>query len=246
MATRRARQTGEAAMATRRGYPWGARQGTGEPVRLGHASCAAELARTESTGLSQCIVEKAREHYAKKEESHGIHLSRFFCLLFACMLIGVPAPAEALEFSGGVSVGGIQIGTEAKLAVSPFIGLLWRKKRDFRLEVHNMFSVLPGVPVGFYDRTAVTLGYASKTSNLSLGPSLSIYWMGVCGAVWCDRVAGIAPGGHAQTDWYFAGPLGVSVSANLDWAGGRSQFLPSILVVMATAGPIWRFWGESK
>jgi hypothetical protein len=28
--------------------------------------------------------------------------------------------------------------------VSPFAGWLWRSEGDFRLEVHNMFSIVPG------------------------------------------------------------------------------------------------------
>ncbi|WP_437333401.1 hypothetical protein [Sorangium sp. So ce394] len=43
-----------------------------------------------------------------------------------------------------MSVGGIQIGTEPKLAVSPFVGVLWRRENDFRIDVHNMFSIVPG------------------------------------------------------------------------------------------------------
>lgn len=84
-------------------------------------------------------------------------------LLCAGALVVVPAPAQALEVSGGVSVGGIQVGTESRLAVSPFVGWLWRRERDLRIEVHNMLSIVPGARVGVYDRTAVTLGYATKT-----------------------------------------------------------------------------------
>ncbi|WP_437304285.1 hypothetical protein [Sorangium sp. So ce388] len=135
----------------------------------------------------------------------------------ACALVVVPAPARALEFSGGVS--GIQIGADAKLAVSPFAGLLWRRRSDFLLEVHNMLSIVPGERVGAHDRTAVTLVYAWKQGKVGLGPSLSIYLLPVCGIVICRRVAGIAPGGHTQIDWYFSDPLGASVSANLDWVG---------------------------
>ncbi|WP_437910550.1 hypothetical protein WME95_22730 [Sorangium sp. So ce327] len=167
-------------------------------------------------------------------------------LFCACSLVVAPAPALALEFSGGVSVGGIQVGTEPELAVSPFIGWLWRRTGDFRIEVHNVLSVVPGAGVGVYDRTAVTFGYTTKTGNVSLGPSLSIYMMQVCGAVICDRVMGVAPGGRAQSDWYFAGRLGASTSVNVDWAGGSSRVLPGGMVLMVTAGPIWRFGGESK
>ncbi|WP_437482799.1 hypothetical protein WME75_41570 [Sorangium sp. So ce1014] len=109
------------------------------------------------------------------------------CLLCASALVLVAASAQALEFSGGVSVGGIQVGTEPKLAVSPFSGWLWRKERDFRIEVHNMLSIIPGAREGVHDRTAVTVGYVAKTGNVSLDPSLSLYSMQVCGAVICDR-----------------------------------------------------------
>jgi hypothetical protein len=168
------------------------------------------------------------------------------CLLCACALAVVPAPAEALEVSGGVSVGGIQVGTEPKLAVSPSVGWLWRREKDFRIEVHNMLSIVPGARVGVYDRTAVTLGYVTKTGDVNLGPSLAIYAMPVCGVVLCDTVVGLAPGVRGQSNWFFAGRLGASVSANADWAGGSSRFLPGSWVVMVAAGPVWRFGGESK
>ncbi|WP_437580704.1 hypothetical protein [Sorangium sp. So ce887] len=72
----------------------------------------------------------------------------------ACALVMVPASAKAFEVSGGVSVGGIQIGTVPRLAVSPLVGLLWRHERELLLEVHNMFSVVPGARVGACERTA--------------------------------------------------------------------------------------------
>ncbi|WP_233561196.1 hypothetical protein [Sorangium cellulosum] len=163
-----------------------------------------------------------------------------------CALVVDPSQAKALELSGGVSVGGIQIGTDPKLAVSPFAGLLWRREREFLLEVHHMFSILPGERVGAYDRTAVALVYAWKTGKFSLGPSLSVYWMPVCGIAICTRVVGVAPGTHAQTDWYLSEVLGASVSANLDWVGGSSRVLRDNWVAMVTAGPVWRFSGESR
>ncbi|WP_437728256.1 hypothetical protein [Sorangium sp. So ce861] len=163
-----------------------------------------------------------------------------------CALVAVPASAAGVELSGGVSVGGIQMGTGPRLALSPFVGLLWRQEKDLLLEVHNMFSVVPGARVGACDRTAVTLVYAWSTGKVSLGPSLSIYSMPVCGATICNRVVGLAPGGHAQADWYFSEPLGASVSANADWAGGNSRVLHGNLAAMVTVGPVWRFGGDSK
>lgn len=147
-------------------------------------------------------------------------------------------------------MGGILVGTEPKLAVSPFVGLFWRTESGLLFEAHNMVSIIVGPRVGVYDRTAASIGYAWRTGNFSLGPSLSIYSMHVCntvsGRLFCDRAVGVAPGGHAQTNWYFAGPLGVAVSANVDWAGGSSRVLPGSPVVMVTAGPVLRLQVESR
>lgn len=155
-------------------------------------------------------------------------------------------PAGAYELRGGVSMGEIQMGTEPRFAVSALVGLLWHTDRGFLLEAHNMFSIVPGTRVGVYDRTAVAVGYPWKTGNASLGPSLSIYSMPVCGVMICQGVVGVAPGGHFQGDWYMADSLGVSVSANVDWAGGSSRVLSGGLVVMVTAGLILRIQTEPK
>jgi len=167
--------------------------------------------------------------------------SKLFCLLCACGLVAVPTPAEAFEVNFGVSVGGIQVGTEPELAVSPFVGLRWRTEGGFLLEAHDMFSLLPDDrTVGVHNRTSVTLGYAWDKGNVSLGPSLSFYSMPACSIDSCRRVTGAAPGGHAQIDWYFVGPLGASVSANVAWYDGSSFMLLGSAAVMVTAGPILR------
>jgi len=183
---------------------------------------------------------------AAGERVCGARWGRTTAFLCAGLLLVIAIPAEAFELKSGISVGGLQVGTEPKLAVSPFVGFLWHTEGGLLIEAHNMFSILPGAHVGIYDRTAATVGYAWKAKNVSLGPSLSIYSMLVCGLVICRRVMGVAPGGHAQIDWYLAERVGVSVSGNLDWAGGSSRVLPGGLVVMVTAGPILRFQVGSK
>lgn len=151
------------------------------------------------------------------------------------------AQAAALEVNGGVGVGAIQVGSDPALAVSPFAGVLWRTESGFLVELHNMLSVLPGSRVGLHDRTSATIGYRWKTGNFSVGPSLSVYSMAACVAAVCRRVDGLAPGGHAQADWYFIEPLGVSVSGNFAWYGGTSVVLADNAAVMVTAGPILRW-----
>lgn len=164
----------------------------------------------------------------------------FYALSCAWIICLLPAPAAALEITLGASVGGIQVGTEPKLAVSAFGGLAWRSENGFLLGVHNMFSILVGSRVGIHDRTSATVGYAWKTGDFSFGPSLSFYSMLACGPLVCRRVEGAAPGGHAQVDWYFLGPVGASIGANVAWYGGSSAVLPDNPSVMFTAGPILR------
>ena len=161
-------------------------------------------------------------------------------LLGVCGVVVVPATADALEVSFGVSVGGIQVGTEPRLAVSPFAGLLWHTEGGFLFEVHNMCSLLADSRVGIHERTSATVGYAWHTGDVSIGPSLSFYSMFACDPMACRRVEGAAPGGHAQVDWYFARFLGVSLSTNVAWYGGSSSVLPDNPAVMVTAGPIVR------
>ena len=167
-------------------------------------------------------------------------------VLCVCVPVLAALPANALELSGGVSLAGIQIGIRPHFAASPFVGVLWRSEGGFLFEAHHMLSIVPGPKVGVHDRTAVNLGYAWKSGKLSLGPSLSVLSLPVCAKSICDRVEGVAPGGHVQIDWYLLGPLGVSVSGNADWLVGGSRVVSEGPVVMFTAGPVLRMEVQSK
>lgn len=158
----------------------------------------------------------------------------------------VPMSAGAFEVSGGVSLGGFQAGgILPRLAVTPHGGLSWSRESGFLFAVHDLFSILAPVNkagLGVYNKTSVTLGYAWETVHVSAGPSFLVYSMPACGVtLLCGRIAGVAPGGHAQADVYIAGPLGVSVSANVDWIGGSSRVLPDGVAVLVVAGPVVRW-----
>ena len=160
------------------------------------------------------------------------------------VLVVVPKAAAALEISSGVSLGGIQIGTVPRLAVSPNASLSWHMESGFMFAVHDVFNIVPPIKtsgLGVYNHTAVAIGYAWENGNLSAGLALSIYSVLACGATLCGRVVGVAPGGHAQASLYFAEPLGVSVSADVDWVGGRSLVLPGGVAAMVVAGPVIRW-----
>jgi hypothetical protein len=162
------------------------------------------------------------------------------------LVLVAPMPAEAFELSGGVSLGGFLAGgTVPRLAVTPHVGLSWRRESGFLFVVHDLFSILAPINkagIGVYNKTSVAIGYASEKVNASAGPSFSIYSMSACSVtLLCGPVVGVALGGHAQADVYFAGPLGVSVSGNVDWLGGRSRVLPSSVAAMVVAGPVLRW-----
>jgi hypothetical protein len=167
--------------------------------------------------------------------------------LFVLVLVVAPTRAEAFELSGGVSLGGFQAGIVPHLAVGPRAGISWRIERGFLFAVHDLCSILPPIQkhgAGVYNQTSVAIGVAWKDGNFSVGPSIAIYSMPACGVTFCGSVAGVAAGGHAQTNVYVAGPLGVSVNAEVDWIGGSSLVLPGGVAAMVVAGPVLRWSGK--
>jgi hypothetical protein len=150
--------------------------------------------------------------------------------------------AGAIELSGGVSVGGIVAGTMPRLAVMPHATLGWRMESGLLVAAHEVFSILPAGDahgVGVYSQTSADIGYAWDSVNVSLGPSLALYAMPACAPTPCARVAGLAPGGHAQVSVYLAGPFGVSFWGGVDWLG-KSSLLRGVVGTIAL-GPVVRW-----
>jgi hypothetical protein len=160
-----------------------------------------------------------------------------------------PMPARAFDLSGGLSFGGFQAGTLPRLAISPHAGVAWTRKGNYLFTIHDVCSILPPndhIEVGVYNESSINVGYATETAYYSAGPSLAFYNMMACGPRLCGRVVGVAAGGHAQTDLYFAGPLGISISANVNWIGGQSLVLNGGLAFMVVAGPVLRWRAKRK
>ncbi len=165
------------------------------------------------------------------------------CFLCACLLVVAPRTAEAFDLSGGVSVGGILAGAKPRLAVSPHVAITWITERGILFAAQETPSILPAINdhgPGIYNQITAVVGYGWKDYNVSAGPALSIYSMPACNGTTCRRVVGLSLGGHAQLDAYLTGPLGISVSVNVDWIGGNSIVLPGSVAVTAVAGPIVR------
>jgi hypothetical protein len=172
---------------------------------------------------------------------------RYLPRLCGLLLIVLPMRAEAFEVAGGVSVGVIAAGTEPQFALSPHAGIPWRKDNGLLVTLHDQLNILPPsnfIGAGVYNQMHFTLGYASNTAQIRVGPSLAIYSIPACGVTLCGRVVGIAPGGHAIANFFISERWGMSLSANLDWVGGRSLVLPGGFSAMLVAGPVLRW--ESK
>jgi hypothetical protein len=166
--------------------------------------------------------------------------------LCACGVLAARVPAaDAFELSGGVSLGGILAGARPRLAVTPHVGISWRMESGLLFAAHEMLSILPATDPngpGVHSRTSAVLGYATENAAFTIGPSFSIYSMVACNtALLCGRVVGVSPGGHAQVNVYFAGPLGVSISAGVDWIGGISLVIPGSVAATILAGPVFRW-----
>lgn len=160
------------------------------------------------------------------------------------LLVVTPTQLEAYELNAGVSLGWLQAGTVPRFAVGPHAGISWPIHRDILFTLHDLCAILPPTQVdgpGVYNQTSVDIGYAWKDGNVSAGPSVAFYVVPACGVSLCGRVGGLAVGGHAQTNAYVAGPLGVSVSLNVDWMGGGSLVLPGHVSVVIVAGPVLRW-----
>ena len=164
--------------------------------------------------------------------------------LCAALLLVIALPANAYELGGGVSLGGLLVGTLPRFAVSPHVALSRRSERGFLFAVDDLCSILPStgkLGVGVYNQTSVAFGYGWQGGDVRIGPSVSVYTMPACGATLCGRVVGLAPGGHVHANVYFGGPVGLSVSANVDWVGGRSFVLPGGFAALIVAGPMFRW-----
>jgi hypothetical protein len=181
--------------------------------------------------------------FAREPREEGAMTRGCSACAAALLMVLAPRPVGAFELSAGVSLGGIQAGTVPRFAVSPGAAIAWRTESGFMLSVDDLVNIVPpiqGSKAGVDNHTSIAFGYAWVNGSFGAGPSLSIYSLPACGAQLCGRVVGLSPGAHLQASLYFAGPLGVSVSAEIDWMGGRSLVLPGGVAAMVVAGPVFR------
>ncbi len=170
--------------------------------------------------------------------------ARRLCLFSVFGLIFLPSEANAFELSGGVGVGGVLAGAKPRFAVSPHVGISWGADIGFRLAFHDICAILPATNShgpGVHNQISGGVSYAIEKAEFSLGPSLAVYSIPACNDTDCARVTGVAPGALAQAEVHLTGPLGVSVSATVEWVGGSSDILPGSVAATAVIGPVLRW-----
>ncbi len=163
------------------------------------------------------------------------------CLL--CIPAGILAAgkAHAADFTAGLSGGGFYAAGRLIPALSPHLGVSWRTDSGWLFVAQEILYVLPGEDVealGVYNHLTAGVGRAWEKGNFNLGIALPTYVFPACYGKLCGLVGGVGLGAYAQADFFWLGPLGLSLRINVDWLGGRSLSLPGSLAAMGVAGPV--------
>ncbi len=169
-------------------------------------------------------------------------------LLGASLLAFCPrVQAEpTVEISVGAGFGALVAGvTSGRFAVSPNASLSIRGESGFFVVRDTLsFLGLGGGPFGIGNETTLGGGLFWKHVNVSAGLSLAEYALPICGARYCGRVRGFAPGAGLRLDVFgpfLEGALGLSVDCGGTWITGRAAPVWSGVSVRCSLGPIVRF-----
>lgn len=152
------------------------------------------------------------------------------------------APADAFEVAGTTSFGVFQVGTTSRFAVAPGLAVRLGPGEGFNIVVQDSLVLFPGPGrFGFDNRTSVGLGWSWPTVDLTVGATLSQYWMPACGNTLCGQVMGLSPGAMAQVSYYPFEFAGMTATGIYGWYGGNSLVLPGGSAVTFTVGPVFRW-----
>lgn len=168
------------------------------------------------------------------------HVAPF--VLVVCILLA--RCAHAADYTAALSVGGVYAGRRLVPAITLQPGFWWRSESGWLVGAQEMLHLLPaGNPSAFgvYNHLTFGVGRAWESVNFTLGIAFPAYFMLACDGTLCSRVAGVGIGAYGQARFFFASPLGLSVSTTVDWLDGTSLALPSNLAVLGVAGPVVRW-----
>lgn len=152
----------------------------------------------------------------------------------------------SVELSTGAGFGALVAGvTSGRFSVSPSASLSLRGERWFFVARDTTsFLGLAGGPFGIDNETTLGGGLFGRLVNVSAGLSLAEFWLPLCGAQFCGKVHGLAPGASVRLDVF--GPflsdrVGVSIDCAGSWITGRAAPVWSGVSVRCSLGPVLRF-----
>lgn len=171
-------------------------------------------------------------------------MNRTRCLeaLLVAASVCVPASASAAEWSAGVGMGAVQVGTAGYFGGGPQLGLTLGGPSGPVLVVRNLLLLLPaGDSIGVDNQITIGGGFSTDRFMMAAGGLLAIYRIPTCGVRLCGPVLGIGPGGFAQLDIFVKPPFGFTARGTVAWYGGASLVPSNDLAWSATTGPILRW-----
>lgn len=169
----------------------------------------------------------------RKRCLEGLLLASLFC---------VPMPASGAEWSAGVGMGAVQVGTAGYFGGGPQLGVTFGGPSGPVLAIRNLLLLLPaGDSIGIDNQITVGGGFSTAHLTMTAGGLLAIYRIPTCGVRLCGAVLGVGPGGFAQLDIFVKPPFGITARGTLAWYGGASLVPSDDLAWSATTGPILRW-----
>lgn len=164
--------------------------------------------------------------------------------ILGVLAISLPAaPVAALDVSGGLAGGGVLVGTVPIWAINAEARGAWPLDAGWFAGGRLGVTLLPAfnsLGLGLQARSSGNVGYAGKSVDMDVGPSLVGYSMPACGQTHCGRIVGIAPGVQLRVAWYLWPRVGISANLNADWIHGRSTVLGDTWSLTFLAGFVLR------
>lgn len=154
------------------------------------------------------------------------------------------AQAQGAQIRAGFGMGVTSAGSRSGgLALSPSAS--YAARFGERFEVHaSITPMITGIAyhnLGVVIQNVLAVGYYGESGYISGGPSLDVYDTMMCGT-FCNRVAGITPGGQLSGA-YYANTLGAFASVHLSWPVANPVYSGPPLWAISV-GPELRFGGK--
>lgn len=163
------------------------------------------------------------------------------CFALACAGSLLSTRAAAFDVDLGASAGGFLAGSVPRFSLSPSLTFSVPVGESFRVGLNEMASLLLAAGSrgpGFYNHLTAFGAVAWKDGKMLAGPTLALFAMPACGAVWCGDLRGFGAGGSLRVD-LFEKPLGASFGCNVDVPLKTTHLLSNGPALMFFAGGVF-------